>query len=95
MAEDDLGGEDDKHIATLDADGAMFGAIQGLNEKLTKVEAENRDLRKRLDRLEATRPVSAAGMSAGNSAGFLALGAGLAGLFIRRRRDAANPANCA
>ena len=42
-------GEDDKHIATVDADGVALAAIQGLNEKL---ERENRELRQRLRALE-------------------------------------------
>lgn len=42
-------GSDDKHIATVDADGVAFAAIQGLNQKL---ERENADLRARLEKLE-------------------------------------------
>jgi hypothetical protein len=54
MAEDfhaafGLGG-DDKTISSVDASGVALAAIQGLNEKL---EAENAELRARLDRLEA------------------------------------------
>jgi trimeric autotransporter adhesin len=54
MAEDfkaafDLAG-DGKSIATVDADGVALAAIQGLNQKL---EAENAELRRRLDALEA------------------------------------------
>ena len=43
-------GVDDKHIATVDADGVALAAIQGLNEKL---EAENRDLNRQLQSLRA------------------------------------------
>jgi hypothetical protein len=42
-------GEDDKHIATVDADGVALAAIQGLNQKL---ERENAELKARLERLE-------------------------------------------
>lgn len=42
-------GADDKHIATVDADGVALAAIQGLNQKL---EDENAQLRERLARLE-------------------------------------------
>ena len=42
-------GADDKHIATVDADGVALAAIQGLNQKL---ERENAELRTRLERLE-------------------------------------------
>lgn len=50
-------GEDDKHIATVDADGVALAAIQGLNRKLTEElqrrDAENAELKRRLERLEA------------------------------------------
>lgn len=54
MAEDfkaafDLAGTG-KSIATVDADGVALAAIQGLNQKL---EAENAELRRRLDAIEA------------------------------------------
>ena len=56
-------GTDDKHIATVDADGVALAAIQGLNEKvesgkqkaesrMEKLEAENAELKRRLERLE-------------------------------------------
>jgi hypothetical protein len=56
-------GPDDQHIATVDADGVALAAIQGLNQKtedrsqraegrIQKLEAENADLRARLERLE-------------------------------------------
>jgi hypothetical protein len=51
-------GSDDKHIATVDADGVAFAAIQGLNQKLEEKlelkEAEIRELKLRLDKLERT-----------------------------------------
>jgi hypothetical protein len=51
-----LNGDDDKHIATVDADGVALAAIQGLNQKLEarsrELEAENTALKARLDRLE-------------------------------------------
>ena len=56
-------GTDDKHIATVDADGVALAAIQGLNEKtevrsqksevrIQKLEAENAELKQRLEKLE-------------------------------------------
>jgi hypothetical protein len=58
-----LNGADDKHIATVDADGVALAAIQGLNEKMNertqesrarmqKLEAENAELKRRLAALE-------------------------------------------
>jgi hypothetical protein len=44
-----LNGEDDKHIADVDEGGVALAAIQGLNQKL---EAENAQLKQRLDALE-------------------------------------------
>ncbi|MBK8069116.1 MAG: tail fiber domain-containing protein [Rhodanobacteraceae bacterium] len=43
-------GEDEQHIATVDADGVALAAIQGLNAKL---EAENAELKARLAAIEA------------------------------------------
>ena len=56
-------GTDDKHIATVDADGVALAAIQGLNEKvesgkqktetrMEKLEAENAELKARLEKME-------------------------------------------
>ncbi len=45
-------GSDDKHIATVDADGVALAAIQGLNQKLDETRAENADLKRRLENLE-------------------------------------------
>ncbi|MCL4790397.1 MAG: tail fiber domain-containing protein, partial [Verrucomicrobia bacterium] len=56
-------GPDDKHIATVDADGVALAAIQGLNEKvevksqnaesqIRKLAAENAELKERLSQLE-------------------------------------------
>ena len=49
-------GTDDKHIATVDADGVALAAIQGLNQKLEAqnraLETENASVRVRLERLE-------------------------------------------
>ncbi|HTY86998.1 MAG TPA: tail fiber domain-containing protein [Candidatus Acidoferrum sp.] len=56
-------GPDDKHIATVDADGVALAAIQGLNEKLEtrsqmsedgiqKLKEENAELKVRLEKLE-------------------------------------------
>jgi len=45
-------GPDDKHIATVDADGVALAAIQGLNQKLAQKETEITKLKQRLDALE-------------------------------------------
>jgi hypothetical protein len=56
-------GEDDRHINSVDADGVALAAIQGLNQKvedrsqesgvrIQRLEAENADLKRRLERLE-------------------------------------------
>ena len=52
-------GSDDRHIATVDADGVALAAIQGLNQKLEEtradnaaLRADNADLRARLEKLE-------------------------------------------
>ena len=45
-------GPDDKHIATVDADGVALAAIQGLNQKLEEQRAENAGLKARLEKLE-------------------------------------------
>ena len=52
-------GPDDKHIATVDADGVALAALQGLNQKVEDLNAElqrrdteNAALKQRLDRLE-------------------------------------------
>ena len=51
-----LNGTDDKHIATVDADGVALAAIQGLNQKLERElnrrEAENTELKTRVTALE-------------------------------------------
>jgi len=62
-----LNGDDDKHIATVDADGVALAAIQGLNAKveaqrveleqkltaLGELQQQNADLLRRLEALEA------------------------------------------
>jgi hypothetical protein len=45
-------GTDDKHIATVDADGVALAAIQGLNQKLEEKDAKISALEKRLSDLE-------------------------------------------
>ena len=45
-------GPDDKHIATVDADGVALAAIQGLNQKLEEQRVENAELKARLEKLE-------------------------------------------
>jgi hypothetical protein len=61
-------GVDDKSIATVDADGVALAAIQGLNQKVEsrirnsevrvqKLEAENAELKARLEKLEQLRNI--------------------------------------
>jgi hypothetical protein len=45
-------GPDDKHIATVDADGVALAAIQGLNQKLEQQAAELRAKETRLATVE-------------------------------------------
>jgi hypothetical protein len=49
-------GMDDKHISMVDADGVAMAAIQGLNQKfeeeLKRRDAENAELKRRLEKLE-------------------------------------------
>jgi len=45
-------GLDDKHIATVDADGVALAAIQGLNQKVEEQRVENAELKQRLEKLE-------------------------------------------
>jgi len=49
-------GPDDKHIATVDADGVALAAIQGLNQKLTdelkRRDAENAEMKQQLRELK-------------------------------------------
>ena len=45
-------GPDDKHIATVDADGVALAAIQGLNQKLEEQRAANVELKQRVEKLE-------------------------------------------
>jgi hypothetical protein len=47
-------GPDDKHIATIDADGVALAAIQGLNQRLKEKDAAIEALQHRLERLEAS-----------------------------------------
>jgi trimeric autotransporter adhesin len=45
-------GPDNKHIATVDADGVALAAIQGLNQRLQEKEATIESLKRRIERLE-------------------------------------------
>ena len=47
-------GYDDRHIATVDADGIALAAIQALLKKVEGLEAQNAELAKRLQALEGT-----------------------------------------
>ena len=46
-------GTDEKHIATVDADGVALAAIQGLNAEVEKLRRDNKTLEERLQKLEA------------------------------------------
>jgi len=46
-------GTDDKHIATVDADGVALAAIQGLNQRLEEKDAEIQQLKQSLAELKA------------------------------------------
>jgi Chaperone of endosialidase len=45
-------GEDDKHIATVDADGVAFAAIQGLHQLVQEKDARIQNLENRLNAVE-------------------------------------------
>jgi hypothetical protein len=45
-------GMDDKHIATVDADGVALAAIQGLNQKLEEMRAVNAELKQQVAELK-------------------------------------------
>ena len=45
-------GTDERHIATVDADGVALAAIQGLNQKLEHTQRENESLKERVEKLE-------------------------------------------
>jgi hypothetical protein len=45
-------GPDERHIATVDADGVALAAIQGLNQKLEQKQTEIAELKQRLEKLE-------------------------------------------
>jgi hypothetical protein len=47
-----LNGGDDKHISVVDETGVALAAIQGLNAKSERLEAENAALKLRLEKLE-------------------------------------------
>jgi hypothetical protein len=46
-------GTDDKHIATVDADGVALAAIQGLNQRLNEKDAEIQELKRVVAELQA------------------------------------------
>jgi hypothetical protein len=45
-------GTDERHIATVDADGVALAAIQGLNEKVEAKNAEITELKRELESLK-------------------------------------------
>ena len=47
-------GEDDQHIATVDADGVALAGIQGLNQLIQEKDAKIKDLEKRMEVMERT-----------------------------------------
>ena len=56
-------GQDDRHIAALDASGVALAAIQGLYQVVQEKDAEIADLKARLARLEALATTPASGQS--------------------------------
>jgi hypothetical protein len=46
-----LNGEDDQHIATVDADGVALATIRGLNQKLEQKAAAVPELKRELEKL--------------------------------------------
>ena len=46
-------GRDDKHIATVDADGIALAAIQGLNEIVEEQDAEIQGLKDKITTMES------------------------------------------
>ena len=62
-------GTDDKHIATIDADGVALAAIQGLNQKLTdelaRKDTEIAELRNQVDQLQLLVETALAGIDDG------------------------------
>jgi hypothetical protein len=87
---DDLGGEGETYINTLDADGVALAAIQGLYAQNQELEQQNADLEARVAALEAALAngaAPAAQVSQSNLlpwAGVLLAGAGLVWAFRRR-----------
>ena len=49
-------GADDKHIATVDADGVALAAIQGLHQNVKAMDVEIQELKQRLTKLEQLIP---------------------------------------
>jgi hypothetical protein len=45
-------GPDDKHIATVDADGVALASIQALNQKIEEKDTEIQSLKRRVDEME-------------------------------------------
>jgi len=87
---DDLGGEGETYINTLDADGVALAAIQGLYAQNQALEQQNADLEARVAALEASLEGGSAPAQVSQSnllpwVGILLAGAGMAWAF--RRRD--------
>jgi len=76
-------GEDDKHIATVDADGVALAAIQALNAKVETITAENAQLKQEVATLKQSHGMSMSdGFSPSWSAVILALGLTLGSLTL-------------
>jgi hypothetical protein len=87
---DDLGGEGEEYINTLDADGVALAAIQGLYAQNQGLQQQNADLEARVAALEAaladgSAPTQASSGSLLPWAGIVLAGVGVAWAF--RRRD--------
>ncbi|RYY12313.1 MAG: hypothetical protein EOO04_33775 [Chitinophagaceae bacterium] len=84
-------GNDEKVIGTVDADGVALAGVKALEARtrnqasdLEKLKEENKQLRERLDAMEKKTGLRTAGLPV--LATLVLAGAGLTGLFLRRRK---------
>jgi trimeric autotransporter adhesin len=78
-------GNSDRAIDTGDIVGVSLAAIKGLNEKVERLEADNFELVRRLDRLER-QPSAHASMFGSREFGLAGLACALLGIWIGRRK---------